>query len=298
MDIVKTRDDIRQAHVDYTLENKIALAVKKFFTEVNYANTHIGDIHKSMSRGEDDYIVCGHIEQVGSAGSQIMTSVKTTTMSVKNKFKNINGMTIVQLMSKYTDLLSSGEANQAIQNINDVNRNKKFIVPFKVGGYFRVKSDEGKEYKCYLEQIRWKLSQETFKIVPALHFESRDICNRSFLKDLTTYGEQFRMETLTQWLPQETKGLLKMNNDGVIRTVAFSNGMQIVAIDNQWIYLQDISGRLEVVGEWTQQGMEIYNPEKIPPNIFSKIRPLEELIKSHRKYISPLFMTDINIMEV
>lgn len=298
MDTITTRDEIKQAHVSDILEGKIAVAVRKFFSEVSYVDAHIGEVRKSILRGEDDYVVCGHIEQTGSAGSQIMASVKTTTISIGDKFKTVNGMNVVQLLNKHTDFTCNNETRQAIQNIKDVNGNKKLIMTFKIGTCFRVKSEDGKEYKCYLDQIRWKLSQKTFKLEPKLHFETHGLSPRSFSMDMSTYCEQFRLDTLTQWSPVETKGVIKISDNGIIRTIAFTDGRQTVAIDNQWVYMQDISGRLEVIGEWEQQSMKIYNSEIVPNAILGKIDNLTELLGSHRKYISPLFMTDINIVEV
>lgn len=285
---METLREIKNPVITSKVEESVATAIEKLFSEAQIINTHIGEIKKSPMSGIDDCAVCGHISEYGAPQGQLLVPTGSLTMSKKDKFNAINGKNVKSIMREYFPGWENDKGEEFDNIIDGINNNKKVILPFKLGAMFDVKDSKGNNRSSRLYKVKWHVSKETYKLECDVCFDTYGF--KSVSKSITAYGDGYSFEGINK----ECRELFQMSGTGLFETLRFISDDEIILVDNINVYKQMQSGTIEVIGSWGPTGLTIEPKTKLE----KYVTKISEQIDRHRKYIAPLGMVGFNDIEV
>ena len=282
-----------QLHVGY--------ALNRLFREIETYNTNIGELSSSKIDGKKDLIVSGHLEYGQGSPGNLLTQISTTVMSKKSKFNKINNSSLTDILTNFYEKTNGDrtELSELVDRIKQINSNRQLIMPFKIGTSFRVTAGKIKDRDCTVTQIKWWHSNEDYTLYCKMFFDTATpptVCEGI---ELTEYMNKFKLVgigTKTTNTP-ETKDIIKLTKDGLIKTIILDDGLYKIIVDNAWIYQIISDDKVIVIGKWGADDLKL-NGSAVNCVALDRFNANIALIRAHRKYIAPYGLIDCNEVKV
>ena len=250
---------------NYTIEHA-GRALLDFIKNIDITNTKIGNYSESKRGGKKDVIASGHQiydtnESVYSWGpSTIYTPIANTIIDKSPIFECRFSLSLGELLQRGINsdkTLTKEEALEVTEKLKNLNLRKSLIVPVVPKKDYKVtyKLDEKSKECTTLEKLfslKWTTDKETYKLNCIAMFEIGPADNKKMIKlPITSYGKDFVPEKMEFWngISHCTRSLLEMTEQGMIRPIEITDGLQSVIVDNLYVYWIH-NGMTFVVGDW------------------------------------------------
>ena len=292
---------------NYTIEHA-AKALYDYIKNIDVTNTKIGTYSESKLGGKKDVVASGHqiydmSDSVYAWGpSTIYTFINNTTIDKSPIFDCRFAISLGEVLQRGINsdkTLTKEEALAITEKLKNLNSRKSLIVPVFPKKDYKItyKPDEKSKEVTSLEKcfsVKWTTDKETYKLVCTVMFETGPADNRKVVKfPITSYGKDFVSEKMEFWngISHCTRSLLEMTEQGIIRPIEITDGMQSIVVDNQFVYWIH-NGMTFVVGDWDVVNKKIVYRKDLTKRAdrVELLKFLEKnipLIGGHRHLIAP-----------
>lgn len=279
-------------------------ALINYLKSVDISETHIGEFSSRTRGGKQDLIVSGHqvyglTLEVGS----ILTDI-STVLDATRKFQNNSGRTVVQMLNASKDELglTLEDAKYYVDFISRINSNKVVIVPFKPETHCIVSTPKGyqSETDGIITNIAWRTNKETHKLEATVRFKQSKGTEMepSIVYKMSEYMDMFKIKSLNSADKGEKidTSLIQMTDYGIIKPIEIQYKNSSIAIDNTYIYYT-VDSITKIIGGWNPSG-DLVIVDNVKGKHMTKIKENMSLIKSHRKYIAPYTLYEVNTISL